>query len=82
MVHPAEATPHHLGTSHLPCPRPRPGHRPQPPQDTESCGSSMEVEHITSLVSIFSFGGQRVDLCGAQAAREDLAQYQPVALAV
>lgn len=55
-------------------------------QDSDSCGSgsssSMEVEHITSLVSIFSFGGQRVDLCGAQAAREDLAQYQPVALAV
>lgn len=51
--------------------------------ESSSCGgSSMEVEHITSLVSIFSFGGQRVDLCGAEAAREDMASYQPVALAV
>ncbi|XP_071526663.1 uncharacterized protein [Panulirus ornatus] len=51
-------------------------------QESESCANSMEVEHITSLVSIFSFGGQRVDLCGAEAAREDMASYQPVALAV
>ncbi|XP_045595603.1 immediate early response gene 5 protein [Procambarus clarkii] len=65
-----------------PAPDPAPDTAHSPHQDTESCGSSMEVEHITSLVSIFSFGGQRVDLCGAQAAREDLAQYQPVALAV
>ncbi|XP_042230233.1 immediate early response gene 5 protein-like [Homarus americanus] len=60
-----------------PTPDPAPDHH-----DSDTCGNSMEVEHITSLVSIFSFGGQRVDLCGAQAAREDLAQYQPVALAV
>jgi len=46
------------------------------------CGNSMEVEHITSLVSIFSFGGSRPDMCATQAAREDHAQFQPVALAV
>lgn len=50
-------------------------------QDSPS-NNSMEVEHITSLVSIFSFGGQRVDMCGTEAAREELGQYQPVALAV
>jgi len=48
------------------------------------CGNSMEVEHITSLVSIFSFGGQRTsELCATQAAREDNTTFQPVvALAV
>lgn len=48
------------------------------------CGNSMEVEHITSLVSIFSFGGQRTsELCATQAAREDNQTFQPVvALAV
>jgi len=48
------------------------------------CGNSMEVEHITSLVSIFSFGGQRTsELCATQAAREDTQTFQPVvALAV
>lgn len=46
------------------------------------CGNSMEVEHITSLVSIFSFGGSRPDMCATQAAREDHSQFQPVALAV
>ncbi|XP_027231729.1 immediate early response gene 5 protein [Penaeus vannamei] len=46
------------------------------------CGNSMEVEHITSLVSIFSFGGPRPDMCATQAAREDHSQFQPVALAV
>ena len=51
-------------------------------QQKIDAGNSMEVEHITSLVSIFSFGGQRVDLCGTEAAREDVAQFQPVALAV
>jgi len=48
--------------------------------------NSMEVEHITSLVSIFSFGGQRAastELCATQAAREDNQTFQPVvALAV
>jgi len=44
------------------------------------CGNSMEVEHITSLVSIFSFGaGQRTsELCATQAAREDNQTFQPV----
>lgn len=51
-------------------------------QQKIDAGNSMEVEHITSLVSIFSFGGQRVDMCGTEAAREDVAQFQPVALAV
>jgi len=48
------------------------------------CANSMEVEHITSLVSIFSFGGQRTsELCATQAAREDNQTFQPVvALAV
>lgn len=56
---------------------------PQTAQQQQSdASSSMEVEHITSLVSIFSFGGQRVDLCGTEAAREDMSQFQPVALAV
>ncbi|KAG0729194.1 Immediate early response 5 protein [Chionoecetes opilio] len=50
-------------------------------QQKIDAGNSMEVEHITSLVSIFSFGGQRVDMCGTEAARE-AAQFQPVALAV
>lgn len=54
----------------------------QTQQQQSDASNSMEVEHITSLVSIFSFGGQRVDLCGTEAAREDLAQFQPVALAV
>lgn len=44
--------------------------------------NSMEVEHITSLVSIFSFGAPRKDLCATQAAREDHAQFTPVALTV
>lgn len=44
--------------------------------------NSMEVEHITSLVSIFSFGAPRKDLCATQAAREEPAQFTPVALAV
>lgn len=51
-------------------------------QQQSDASNSMEVEHITSLVSIFSFGGQRVDLCGTEAVREDVAQFQPVALAV
>lgn len=55
---------------------------PDQQQQKIDAGNSMEVEHITSLVSIFSFGGQRVDLCGTEAAREDVAQFQPVALAV
>lgn len=59
---------------------PQQGHQTQ--QQQSDASNSMEVEHITSLVSIFSFGGQRVDLCGTEAAREDLAQFQPVALAV
>jgi len=48
------------------------------------CGNSMEVEHITSLVSIFSFGNQRSqEMCATQAAREDNQTFQPVvALAV
>jgi len=50
------------------------------------CGNSMEVEHITSLVSTFSFGFQRAastELCATQAAREDSQTFQPVvALAV
>lgn len=67
---------------------PAPDHsHPQLAQQTQQqqqsdASNSMEVEHITSLVSIFSFGGQRVDLCGTEAAREDMAQFQPVALAV
>ncbi|XP_068212557.1 immediate early response gene 5 protein-like [Palaemon carinicauda] len=44
--------------------------------------NSMEVEHITSLVSIFSFGAPRKDLCATQAAREDHAQFTPLALTV
>lgn len=72
---------------------------PPPPSQTQTeafsdvsddedgdCGNSMEVEHITSLVSIFSFGGQRgasTELCATQAAREDSQTFQPVvALAV
>jgi len=69
---------------------------PSPPQteaisdvsDDEDgdCGNSMEVEHITSLVSTFSFGFQRAastELCATQAAREDNQTFQPVvALAV
>lgn len=51
-------------------------------EEQKAEANSMEVEHITSLVSIFSFGGQRVDFCGTEAAREDVAQFQPVALAV
>lgn len=54
----------------------------QTQQQQSDASNSMEVEHITSLVSIFSFGGQRVDMCGTEAAREDVAQFQPVALAV
>lgn len=54
----------------------------QQQQQKIDAGNSMEVEHITSLVSIFSFGGQRVDMCGTEAAREDVSQFQPVALAV
>ncbi|KAK4321439.1 hypothetical protein Pmani_007758 [Petrolisthes manimaculis] len=50
--------------------------------DENTSSNTMEVEHITSLVSIFSFGGQRVDMCGTEAAREDVAQFQPLALAV
>jgi len=55
---------------------------PDQQQQKIDAGNSMEVEHITSLVSIFSFGGQRVDMCGTEAAREDVNQFQPVALAV
>ncbi|CAL4089079.1 unnamed protein product, partial [Meganyctiphanes norvegica] len=53
-------------------------------EDGDCGGNSMEVEHITSLVSIFSFGGQRSsELCATQAAREDNQTFQPVvALAV
>jgi len=75
------------------CPEPPPPSQTQtePISDVSDdedgdCGNSMEVEHITSLVSIFSFGGQRAastELCATQAAREDNQTFQPVvALAV
>jgi len=65
------------------CPTPEPSEEQEDSDsDDNDVNNSMEVEHITSLVSIFSFGGQRVDMCGTEAAREDLAQFQPVALAV
>lgn len=51
-------------------------------EDDDDDVNSMEVEHITSLVSIFSFGAPRKDLCATQAAREEPAQFTPVALAV
>ncbi|KAK7082423.1 hypothetical protein SK128_013922 [Halocaridina rubra] len=51
-------------------------------EEDDDEASSMEVEHITSLVSIFSFGAPRKDLCATQAAREEPAQFTPVALAV
>lgn len=72
---------------------------PSPPSQTQTepisdvsddedgdCENSMEVDNITSLVSLFSFGGQRAastELCATQAAREDNQTFQPVvALAV
>jgi len=66
--------------------RPRTCPSPEPAitdvSDDECDGSSMEVDHITSLVSIFSFGGSRPDMCATQAAREDHSTFQPLALAV